>query len=82
MGKKADATIMAEVVQVTYTYLGPAADRFVSRQVRNHLGKNPEELCKEDLAQLMDWFILAMGHLSEDSSMVVKYAAELRSIGE
>jgi hypothetical protein len=30
----------------------------------------------------MDWFILAMGHLSEDSSMVVKYAAELRSIGK
>jgi hypothetical protein len=78
MGKKINTTIFERVVSVTYPYLGPASKRFVSRQVKNHLNKDPEELKAKDLTQLIDWFTQAMGHLSEDTKLVKKYAAELK----
>lgn len=78
--KSATTTFFEEVVDVTYVYLGPAANRFVARQVRNHLDKKPEQLRRQDLVQLIDWFTLAMALLSEDTKLVKKYSTELRSL--
>jgi hypothetical protein len=55
-----------KVVKITYKYLGPAAERFVARQIRNHLDKEPEQLQRHELAGLIDWFRVAMAILSED----------------
>jgi hypothetical protein len=71
-----------EVVNITYEYLGPAADRFVVRQIRNHLGKAPEQLRKKDLASLVDWIRLAMLLLSNDERLVEKYIAELKALAQ
>ena len=67
-----------KVVAITSEYLGPAADRFVARQVRNHLGKDPEQLKKHELGLLIEWFAMAMALLSEDEQLVHRYATDLR----
>lgn len=69
-----------EVVNITYEYLGPAADRFVVRQIRNHLQKDPSELRPKDLRQLIDWIQLAMRLVSNDTDVIDRYIAELESL--
>jgi len=75
-----EATLYEEVVDITHEYLGPAADRFITRQIRSHLHKNPEELKKRDLKNLIDWIGLAMSILSEDEELVHKYIASLNGL--
>lgn len=71
-----------QVVRVTYVYLGPAADRFVARQIFNHLNKKPEQLTKRDLPELIDWIRLAMGFLTQDKQMVDDYIERLQNLHE
>lgn len=71
-----------KVVKVTYQYLGPAAERFVARQIRNHLDKEPEQLKSSELADLIDWFRIAMAILSEDQQVVHNYIADLERLVE
>ena len=69
-----------EVVRVTHVYLGPAADRFIARQVENHLHKAPEELSEADLAGLIDWIRVVVSLLTEDNEIVEEYTMELRKL--
>lgn len=69
-----------DVVTITYDYLGPAADRFVVRQIRNHLRKNPEELQRKDLQGLMDWIQLAMRLISSDTEAIDRYMTDLQAL--
>jgi hypothetical protein len=69
-----------KVVKVTAKYLGPAAERFVARQIRNHLDKEPEQLKSNELADLIDWFRIAMAILSEDEQVVRDYTSDLESL--
>jgi hypothetical protein len=73
-------TLYIAVIQVTYTYLGPAAERFVSRQVQNHLDKKPETMTKRDLVKLIDWMRVAMSLLTDDTAMVEEYTAQLHRL--
>lgn len=68
------------VVRITHVYLGPAADRFISRQVQNHLHKEPEDLSAEDLLKLIDWIRVAVSLLTEDSDIIEEYTAQLRRL--
>ena len=77
---KARHTFYKEVVSITHVYLGPAAERFVARQVRNHLNMDIEQLQKHDLANLIDWISLAMAVLVEDEKLVNKYVADLKGL--
>lgn len=69
-----------QVVKVTHIYLGPAADRFISRQVENHLHKSPEDISQKDLLQLIDWIKIAVSLLTDDSEIVEEYAAQLHKL--
>jgi hypothetical protein len=71
-----------DVVTITYDYLGPAADRFVVRQIRNHLQKDPGELRQKDLKQLIDWIQLAMRLISSDSRVIDSYVADLQTLAQ
>ena len=71
------ANLYDDVVTITYNYLGPAADRFVVRQIRNHLQKDPSELHRKDLRQLIDWIQLAMRLISSDSEAIDRYIRDL-----
>ncbi len=75
-------TLYAAVVEITYDYLGPAADRFVTRQLRNHLGKDPEELKKKDLKDLISWIEVAMSLLTDDDKLVDKYISDLKRLAQ
>jgi len=76
------ASLYDEVVTITYDYLGPAADRFVVRQIRNHLQKDPSELQRKDLRQLIDWIQLAMRLISSDSDTIDSYMADLEALAQ
>ncbi len=73
-------TIYEQVVQVTHAYLGPAADRFIARQVENHLKKPPEKLTKSDLLKLIDWIRVVVSLISDDPIIVEEYISELKKI--
>jgi hypothetical protein len=75
-------SLYEEVVSITYEYLGPAADRFVTRQIRNHLQKDPGELRRKDLRQLIDWIQIAMRLVSNDTAIIDRYVAELEMLVE
>lgn len=68
------------VVRITHAYLGPAADRFIDRQVRNHLHKEPEDITVKDLARLTDWIRLAVSLLTDDSEIVEEYIGQLEHL--
>lgn len=74
------ATLYNDVVDITYDYLGPAADRFVTRQIRSHLDKAPEELSKRDLRDLISWIKIAMSLLTADDRLVNKYISDLKRL--
>ena len=69
-----------KVVKVTYVYLGPAAERFISRQVQNHLHKEPELLSQSDLLKLIDWIRIAVSLLTEDIEIIEEYANQLERL--
>lgn len=71
------SSIYDEVVRVTHVYLGPAADRFIERQVENHLHKSPGELSQDDLLNLVDWIRVVVSLLTEDNEIVEEYTSEL-----
>ncbi len=70
------------VVEVSRVYLGPAADRFIARQVQNHLKKKPEQLSSDDLKQLIVWIRIAVSMLTEDSKLIDKYTAQLEKLAQ
>lgn len=72
--------LYSDVVDITYDYLGPAADRFVKRQIRNHLHKTPEQLKKDDLKDLIDWIKVAMSLLTDDEKLLKKYIVDLKKL--
>ena len=77
-----DLTLYDRVVRVTNVYLGPAADRFIGRQVQNHLHKSPEEMTRADLLKLIDWIKVAVSLLTEDSEIIEEYTAQLRQLAQ
>lgn len=80
MGRTAKHTVYDQVVEVTYDYLGPAAERFVAREVEAHLGKKPEDLTRSDIGKLHDWTKLAIALLTEDSKLVDEFSKNLMAI--
>jgi hypothetical protein len=76
----AHKSLYDQVVDTTHLYLGPAADRFIARQVQNHLHKQPQQLSTRDLDGLIDWIQIAVSLLTEDSEIIEDYVAELRKL--
>ncbi len=72
--------LYVKVVNITEEYLGPAAERFITRQVINHLQITPSELAKDDLKDLIDWISLAMGFMTNDEPMINEYVNRLKEL--
>ena len=71
-------SVYQRVVRITHIYLGPAADRFIDRQVQSHLHKEPEELSAADLTLLTDWIRVAVSLLTDDEEIVEEYINQLK----
>ncbi|CAN5367715.1 hypothetical protein BH09PAT4_BH09PAT4_05440 [soil metagenome] len=80
MSSRANNTIYEEVVRISRVYLGPAAERFIDRQIKNHLDKQPENLQANDIHKLIDWIRLAVSFLTEDGDLVEEYVHQLKQI--
>lgn len=80
MSSRANTTVYDQVVRITHRYLGPAANRFIARQVENHLHKAPDDLSPADLLKLTDWIHVAVSLLTEDSAIIERYIAELQKL--
>lgn len=74
------ATLYDKIVRITHVYLGPAADRFIDRQIHNHLHKAPQDISISDLDKLIDWIRAAVSFLTEDSEIVEEYTNELEKL--
>ncbi|HUD08333.1 MAG TPA: hypothetical protein VMQ52_04595 [Candidatus Saccharimonadales bacterium] len=73
-------SLYLKVVRITDHYLGPAADRFIRRQIENHLNKHPEELAQADLKELISWIEVSMAVLTADRKIIREYLAKLQSL--
>jgi hypothetical protein len=82
MSEIRESALYDKVVRITNVYLGPAADRFIARQVQNHLHKRPEDISREDLLNLIDWIRVAVSLLTDDSEIVEEYANQLERLAK
>jgi hypothetical protein len=73
-------SIYDQAVEITEDYLGPAAKRFIDRQVLAHLDKDPERLTRPDLSKLMVWLEAAVALLTDDKKIVDEYSAKLKEL--
>lgn len=64
------ATLHQQVVAITEDYLGPAAPRFIDRQVEFHLQKRPDEMDPSDMPKLIEWVKVSLSLLTDDKVMV------------
>ncbi len=69
--------LLGQVTSVVEQYLGPAADRFVKRQILFHLAKNPEDIEKYDLPELTEWIKISMSFVTEDKTAINNCEAEI-----
>lgn len=67
-------------VCVSEEYLGPAAERFIRRQISTHLGIKPENLSRKDLPQLVKWVSLAFALLTKNSDDQDEFASSLLNL--
>jgi len=72
--------VYRQVVRISYVYLGPAADRFISRHITHHLQKQPDTLQAIDLPELIDWIRLSMSFLTDDQELVNDYVHRLQAL--
>jgi len=73
-------SLYERVVRITHIYLGPAADRFIARQVQSHLNKDPTKLSDADLVLLVDWIRVAVSLLTDDKEIVEEYILQLQRL--
>jgi hypothetical protein len=69
------------VVSITEEYLGPAAPRFVARQITAHLNKPPQDLSREDLPELVAWAKVTLSLLTDDREVVSQYVYKINQLG-
>lgn len=68
------------VIIIMEEYLGPAAERFIARQVTFHLHKSPDELTSDDLPKLIEWTKVTLGLLTEDRDIIDEYAKRMTKL--
>ncbi len=73
-------TLYANIVKVVEFYLGPAAPRFVERQIKAHLQKSPEEVTAEDIGELTVWIKVSLALLTDDRAVIDECARRLTQL--
>ena len=71
-----------QAVTITSDYLGPAARRFIDRQIAFHLDKAPEKLNRKDLPQLAEWVKVSIAVLTEDKQMVDEFSQRIVNLAD
>jgi hypothetical protein len=71
-----------QVTAITEEYLGPAAERFVARQITFHLNKTPQELEIDDIPKLVEWTKVTLGLITEDRQMIEDFGDKMTRLSE
>ena len=71
-----------EILDIASDYLGPAADRFVSRQINLHIKKDPQELQKSDIHMLAIRIRSGLLVLTHDASVVDEAFRRINALGD
>ena len=71
-----------KVASTAAVYLGPAAERFIRRQITTHLGKRPEELTVKDIRELTSWVKQTFALLTENQELVEAFARDLNNLAK
>ncbi len=79
---ESSAAFYSEVVDISRDYLGPAAARFIDRQIKTHLEQEPRHLSPKDLSELMDWIKLAFSVLTNDEKVTQEYIKRLQNLSK
>jgi hypothetical protein len=69
-----------DIVKITEDYLGPAAERFIDRQIQNHLEKEPAEFNKTDIPTLVDWVRVSFAFMTDDRQLIDELTQRLRAL--
>jgi hypothetical protein len=70
------------VLSITEEYLGPAARRFVDRQITKHLSKPPELLTREDIPALAVRIRSGLMVLTQNEEVVQEAFRRLTAIAD
>jgi hypothetical protein len=73
-------SLYAQVVAATAEYMGPAANRFIVRQIRTHLSKDPAQLEPKDLPILAHWIKLEISLLTDEEKIVDAFARSIEKL--
>jgi hypothetical protein len=80
MPKHSTKNLYQKIVDISQDYLGPAADRFITRQINTHLNKAPEQLDEADLRILIDWIKPTFALLTNDTKLVNSFIDRLLAL--
>jgi hypothetical protein len=69
-----------QAIEVSQDYLGPAAERFMARQIQTHLKKKPESLTSKDLINLVNWIKPTFALLTNDTKLVDSFIKRLLAL--
>lgn len=72
--------LYTEAVQVAEEYLGPAGERFLRRQIEEHLHISPEELRQKNLSKLIKWSSIAFALLTNNQKDIEAFTNDLQSL--
>jgi hypothetical protein len=73
-------SVYDQVVDCVAVYFGPAAERFVAREVKAHLNKKPESLTREDIPKLHEWSKLAIALVTTDQTDIDEFSKHFLAI--
>lgn len=71
-----------QAVQVAEEYLGPAGERFLRRQIEEHLHITPEELRQKNLSRLIKWSSIAFALLTNNQRDIDAFTNDLQSLAQ
>jgi len=68
-----------QVVDVARVYLGPAAEKFVTRQIRTHLNIESAQLGKQHLDELAHWCNIS-GALAMNEDKAKEFSNKVKAL--
>lgn len=74
--------VYQQAVLITSEYLGPAAERFINRQLIYHLGKEPHDFTHQDVPELAKWVKVSIAVLTEDDDLVKEFTKRIMSLAK
>ncbi len=75
-------TYYNKILEITRDYLGPAADRFIYRQISSHFKKKPEELQSTDIPMLAIRIRSGLLVLTHDEAVVDEAFRRIAAVGD